>query len=88
MRIADALEMPVSKVRVVQATVGGGFGAKVAEECNSLICAWLATRVDRPVRFVNSRLDDFLGVRTGPPERIWIKMGVDKEGVIIARKSK
>jgi CO/xanthine dehydrogenase Mo-binding subunit len=88
MRIADALEMPVSKVRVVQATVGGGFGAKVAEECNSLICAWLATRVDRPVRFVNSRLDDFLGARTSPPERIWIKMGVDKEGVIIAKEVK
>jgi CO/xanthine dehydrogenase Mo-binding subunit len=88
MRIADALEMPVSKVRVVQATVGGGFGAKIAEECNSLICAWLATRVDRPVRFVNSRLDDFLGARTSPPERIWIKMGVDKEGVIIAKEVK
>ena len=88
MRIADALEMPVSRVRVVQATVGGGFGAKVAEECNSLICAWLATRVDRPVRFINSRLDDFLGARTSPPERIWIKMGVDKEGIIIAKEVK
>jgi CO/xanthine dehydrogenase Mo-binding subunit len=88
MRIADALEMPVSKVRIVQATVGGGFGGKVAEECNSLICAWLATRVDRPVRFANSRLDDFLGARTSPPERIWIKMGVDKDGIIIAKEVK
>lgn len=88
MRIADALEMPVSKVRIVQATVGGGFGGKVAEECNSLICAWLATRVDRPVRFANNRLDDFLGARTSPPERIWIKMGVDKDGIIIAKEVK
>jgi CO/xanthine dehydrogenase Mo-binding subunit len=88
MRIADALELPVSKVRIIQATVGGGFGAKVAEECNSLICAWLATRVDRPVRFVNSRLDDFLGARTSPPERIWIKMGVDRDGIIVAKEVK
>ncbi len=87
MRIADALDLPVSKVRIVQATVGGGFGGKVAEECNSLICA-LATRVDRPVRFANSRLDDFLGARSSPPERIWIKMGVDKDGIIIAKEVK
>lgn len=85
MRIADAVEMPVSKVRVIQATVGGGFGGKTAEECNSLICAWLATRVDRPVKFVNSRLDDFQGCRSSPPEKIWIKMGVDKDGIIIAK---
>ena len=86
MRLADALEMPVSKVRVIQATVGGGFGGKTAEECNSLICAWLATRVDRPVRFVNNRLEDFLGARSSPPERIRLKMGVDKDGIIIAKE--
>ena len=86
MRLADALEMPVSKVRVIQATVGGAFGGKTAEECNSLICAWLATRVDRPVRFVNNRLEDFLGARSSPPERIRLKMGVDKDGTIIAKE--
>jgi len=86
MRLADALEMPVSMVRVVQATVGGAFGGKTAEECNSLICAWLATRVDRPVRFINNRLEDFLGARASPPERIWLKMGVDKDGIIIAKE--
>lgn len=88
MRLADALEMPVSQVRVIQATVGGGFGGKTAEECNSLICAWLATRVDRPVKFVNNRLEDFQGARASPPERIWIKMGVDKNGIIVAKEVK
>jgi CO/xanthine dehydrogenase Mo-binding subunit len=86
MRLADALELPVSMVRVIQATVGGAFGGKTAEECNSLICAWLATRVDRPVRFLNNRLEDFLGARASPPERIRLKMGVDKDGVIIAKE--
>ena len=40
------------------------------------------------MRFINSRLDDFLGARTSPPERIWIKMGVDKDGIIIAKEVK
>jgi CO/xanthine dehydrogenase Mo-binding subunit len=84
-RYADALGLPVSAVRVIQSTVGGAFGGKTVEECNSLICAWMAYRLGRPVRFCNSRLDDFLGARSSPAERIWLKMGVDAEGHIIAK---
>lgn len=87
-RIADALGLPVSKIQVIQSAVGGGFGGKTIEECNSLICAWVATRVNRPVRFLNSRLDDFLGARSSPGERIWLKMGVDVDGLIIAKDVK
>ena len=87
-RYADALGLPVSSVRVIQSAIGGGFGGKTIEECNSLICAWIATRVGRPVRFCNSRLDDFLGARSSPSERIWLKMGVDADGLIIAKEVK
>ncbi|VWC21234.1 xanthine dehydrogenase family protein molybdopterin-binding subunit [Burkholderia lata] len=85
MRFAEALDRPVSSIRVIQATTGGGFGGKTVEECNSLICAWVATKTRRPVRFLNSRLDDFQGARASLPERIWLKMGVDKNGVIVAK---
>ena len=87
-RYADALGLRVSDVRVIQSSVGGGFGGKTIEECNSLICAWMATRVGRPVRFCNSRLDDFLGARSSPAERIWLKMGADADGRIIAKEVK
>ena len=87
-RYADALGLRVSDVRVIQSSVGGGFGGKTIEECNSLICAWMATRVGRPVRFCNSRLDDFLGARASPAERIWLKMGADADGRIIAKEVK
>ncbi|MCR0982690.1 xanthine dehydrogenase family protein molybdopterin-binding subunit [Roseomonas populi] len=87
-RFAEALGLPVSAVRVIQSTVGGAFGGKTVEECNSLICAWMAYRLGRPVRFVNSRLDDFLGARSSPAERIWLKMGVDNQGLIIAKEVK
>jgi CO/xanthine dehydrogenase Mo-binding subunit len=86
-RFADALEMPVSNIRVVQAMTGGGFGGKTIEECNSLIAAFVATRTDRPVRSVNSRLEDFQGARMSVPERIWLKMAVDKEGIVIAKEA-
>lgn len=86
MRFAQALGLPASRIRVIQATTGGGFGAKIVEEGNSLIAAWLATRTDRPVRFVNSRLEDFLGARSSVPQRLWLKIGVDREGLIVAKE--
>ncbi|WP_338664556.1 xanthine dehydrogenase family protein molybdopterin-binding subunit [Pararoseomonas sp. SCSIO 73927] len=85
-RFAEALGLPVSAVRVIQSTVGGAFGGKTVEECNSLICAWMAWRLGRPVRFLNSRLDDFLGARSSPAERIRLRMGADAEGRIIAKE--
>ncbi|MBL0085409.1 MAG: xanthine dehydrogenase family protein molybdopterin-binding subunit [Ideonella sp.] len=84
-RLAEALDMPVSDIRVVQATTGGGFGGKIVEEANSLICALAASRLHRPVRLVNNRLEDFQGARASVPERIWLKMGVDADGLIVAK---
>ncbi|GJH38686.1 xanthine dehydrogenase family protein molybdopterin-binding subunit [Paraburkholderia hospita] len=86
MRFAEALDRPASTIRIIQATTGGGFGGKTVEECNSLICAWVATKTRRPVRFLNSRLDDFQGARASVPERIWLKMAVDRDGVIVAKE--
>jgi CO/xanthine dehydrogenase Mo-binding subunit len=88
MRFAEALDRPASTIRVIQATTGGGFGGKTVEECNSLICAWAATKTRRPVRFLNSRLDDFQGARASVPERTWLKMGVDAQGVIVAKEAR
>lgn len=84
-RLAEALDRPVSTIRVIQAVTGGGFGAKIVEESNSLIAALLATRLDRPVRLVNNRLEDFLGARSSVPARVWLKMGLDAQGMIVAK---
>ncbi|EYS97727.1 4-hydroxybenzoyl-CoA reductase [Cupriavidus sp. SK-4] len=84
-RLAEALDRPVSTIRVVQATTGGGFGAKIVEENNSLICAFLASRLERPVRLVNNRLDDFQGARASVPMKVWLRMGLSADGVILAK---
>ncbi|WP_432262135.1 xanthine dehydrogenase family protein molybdopterin-binding subunit [Cupriavidus sp. TMH.W2] len=84
-RLAEALDRPVSTIRVVQATTGGGFGGKIVEENNSLICAFLASRLERPVRLVNNRLEDFQGARASVPMRVWLRMGLSADGVILAK---
>ena len=84
-RLAAVLELPVSRVRVIQATTGGGFGGKIIEDANSLIAGLLALRTGKPVRLVNNRLEDFLACATSVPERITLKLGMDREGRIVAK---
>ncbi|MBS0316247.1 MAG: molybdopterin-dependent oxidoreductase [Proteobacteria bacterium] len=84
-RLAAALERPVSSIRVMQAATGGAFGAKIVEDDNQLIAGLLALRTGRPVRLVNSRLEDFLAACTSVPERIWLKLGMTRDGLIVAK---
>ncbi|MDM0045780.1 xanthine dehydrogenase family protein molybdopterin-binding subunit [Variovorax dokdonensis] len=85
LRLASALERPISSVRVIQATTGGGFGAKMVEDANNLIAALLAVRTGMPVRLVNNRLEDFLAACSSVPERVTLKLGMDKDGIIVAK---
>jgi len=85
LRLAAALEMPVSRIRVHQATTGGGFGGKMVEDANNLVAALLAVRSGRPVRLVNNRLEDFLAAPSSLPERITLKLGMTKDGLIVAK---
>ena len=86
-RLAEALDMAYSQVRIIQTTTGGGFGGKNSEDANTPIAAFLALKAGRPVRLINTRLEDFLAARSSLPARIWLKMGLSKEGEIVAKDS-
>ena len=85
--VAEALDIAPSKIRVIQPFVGGGFGGKISEDANAPIAAFLAMKTGKPVRLVNSRLDDFLAARASLPARVWLKMGLAKDGLIVAKDS-
>ena len=84
-RLAAALELPVSNIRVMQATTGGGFGGKIVEDANNLIAGLLALRSGQAVRLVNNRLEDFLACCSSLPERITLKLGMNHDGLIVAK---
>ncbi len=84
-RLAAVLDLPVSQVRVHQATVGGGFGGKIIEDANTLVAGLLAVKTGKPVRLVNNRLEDFQACCSSLPERITLKLGMTREGIITAK---
>ena len=85
-RLAAALERSVSSIQVHQAMTGGGFGGKIIEDANSLIAGLLAIKANAPIRLVNNRLEDFQAACSSLPEKIRIKLGMTKKGLILAKE--
>ena len=54
-RIAAALGVRETDVRIIQATVGGGFGGKSCDDNNAIVAAILARKARKPVKIINTR---------------------------------
>jgi xanthine dehydrogenase molybdenum-binding subunit len=86
--LAQALDMPVSKIRVIKPThVGGGFGSKLDLILDGA-CALLSKKTGRPVRMVCSRKEEFYATRVRHAYIIDLKTGVTKDGVFVARQAR
>ncbi len=86
--VADALELPMNKVRAIQCTVGGSFGGKF--EMTGLMCARAAlvtSKTGRPCKITYSREDSILESAKRHPFHTTIKIGADKSGKILAYQS-
>jgi carbon-monoxide dehydrogenase large subunit len=54
-----------SQVRVITPDVGGGFGAKHGTTPEELVVAWLARRLERTVRWAETRSENMVGMVQG-----------------------
>ncbi len=86
-RIAETLDMPMSKVRVIQTRVGGGFGAKV-ELTVQPYCVALARLSKRPVKIILTREEELVATRPRHSSIVTVKTGVKKDGTLVARQIK
>ncbi len=82
--IASALNMPLSKVRVISKYMGGGFGSKQEAGKYSVIAALLAQKTARPVKLFLTREETFLCVGNRPAHIMKLKAGVKKDGTLTA----
>lgn len=83
--IAEMLDMPRDKVRVIVPWVGGAYGNKNHTKFEPLV-TMLARKAKRPVFLALSAEDTFRTV-SKPAMRVRIKTGVSNAGLIIARES-
>lgn len=80
--LSIALDMPISKIRVIKPTIGGGFGGK-DEVFDEPLCALLSKKAGgRPVKICYSREEEFIATRVRHPAIYELKTGIKKDGTI------
>ncbi len=86
--IAETIGIPVNKVRVIKPHVGGGFGAKGEVHTLFPISALLSRMSGKPVTISYTREEDISTTTRRHPTIIEQKIGVKKDGRIMAFDSK
>ncbi|MDD5065508.1 MAG: molybdopterin-dependent oxidoreductase [bacterium] len=81
--VADRLQVPVSRIRVIKPRIGGGFGGK-QEVLIEDICSALTLKTGKPVKLQYTREEEFIASRTRHPQIVKLKTGVKKDGTLTA----
>jgi len=82
--ILTAIGLPPEAIRVVAPDVGGGFGAKIGIDRESIVVAWAAKHTGRPVRWVETRNENLVAMTQGRAQLHHIKIGGSKDGHLAA----
>jgi aerobic carbon-monoxide dehydrogenase large subunit len=76
--------LEAGRIRVVAPQVGGGFGSKSMVYPEELLVALLALRLGRPVKWVETRTEHFLGAVHSRDQRHEVELALDRDGRITA----
>jgi carbon-monoxide dehydrogenase large subunit len=84
--VARCLGVQAKEVRFVAPDVGGGFGAKNFAYAEHALVLWAARRTGRPVKWVASRSEVFVGDHAGRDMQAEATLALDAEGRFLALK--
>ena len=79
--VAALLNMPESKIRVIQATTGGGFGGKLDVTVEGYVALGVF-HTKRPVMVRYTREESMLSNTKRHPLSIWYKSGAKRDGAL------
>jgi CO/xanthine dehydrogenase Mo-binding subunit len=80
--LANALGVPIDRIRVRPAPIGGAFGGKLM--ISEPLAAAAALVLRRPVRIVFGRGEEFLAGNPAPGELIELELGATRDGRLTA----
>lgn len=81
--LANALQIPKSKIRVIKPRIGGGFGAKqsAVSEMFPAIVTW---KTGKPAKMIYSRKESLTNGSPRHESELNIRLGADENGIIKA----
>ena len=85
--LAEILELPPSKIRVIVTAIGGGFGGKLRVGVEHF-AAFLARRTGRPVKVMTTTEEELTAAYPRQGTVIDLKTGVTRDGRIVAKQGR
>jgi xanthine dehydrogenase molybdenum-binding subunit len=82
-QLAELLQVPLSRIKVIPMEIGGGFGGKIRVYLEP-VAALLSRRTGRPVKVLMNRAEVFEGTGPTPGSSIRVKLGCDNNGRLVA----
>lgn len=82
--IALRLGLQESQITVISPDVGGAFGQKIVLQREDLVCAALARRLKRPVRWREERGENLIASAHAREQVVVARAGVDADGRVLA----
>jgi aerobic carbon-monoxide dehydrogenase large subunit len=80
--LAMLLGISEERIRVVAPDVGGGFGAKLQIYGEEILMAALARRLNRPVKWVETRSEHMMVSHHGRDQIATVRMGATRDGTL------
>ncbi|MCH8873408.1 molybdopterin-dependent oxidoreductase [candidate division KSB1 bacterium] len=82
--LAEVMEMPMHKIRVIRPMVGGGFGGKSDPFPHEMIVSLLSRKCGRPVKILFDREEVFYNNHGRHPTKTHITIAADEKGKLTA----
>jgi aerobic carbon-monoxide dehydrogenase large subunit len=85
--IAECLRIDPGKVRVVAADVGGAFGVKAQVYPEEILLAWIATRLNTPVKWIETRSEHMQAASHARDQNVKFSAAVRKDGRVLGLRA-
>jgi carbon-monoxide dehydrogenase large subunit len=86
--VAGMLGIEENRMRVVMPEVGGGFGSKLNVYAEEALMGFVAMKINKPVKWIESRRENFLTTIHGRGHVDYYEVAAKKDGTILGIKLK
>lgn len=85
--LANVLEIPLHRIRVLAPDVGGGFGVKQEVYPEEILLALLSIRLGRPVKWSETRSEHFLAANHAREQIHDIEIAATRDGIVLGMRA-
>jgi carbon-monoxide dehydrogenase large subunit len=86
--LAELLDLPLDRVRLVEIAVGGAFGVRGELYPEDVVVPWLALRLERPVKWIEDRREHFVATNHSREQHAEIAVAASSEGDLLGIRAR